>query len=70
MSQEVLIKHSSLPPRPPFLFAIVLWLLLDRLDVPGWVHGVVWTWVAILAAVFIHRMRKAVLRDVPGFGEK
>jgi len=70
MSREVFIKHSSLPPRPPFLFAIVAWLLLDRLNAPGWAHGVLWTLVAILVLVFIQRVYKGMFKDVPGFGAK
>lgn len=70
MSHEVLIKLSSLPPRPPIGFAILFWLLLDRLNAPGWVFGVLWTLVALMAIVFVRRVHKATFRDVPGFGKK
>jgi len=70
MSREVFIKYSSLPPRLPILFAAVAWLLLDRLNAPGWAHGVLWTLVAILVLVFIRRVYKGTFKDVPGFGER
>lgn len=32
----------------PTLLTAVCWLLLDRFHPPGWVVGVVWTFVALL----------------------
>jgi len=70
MSREVLIKQSSLQPRSPILAAIVYWLLLDRFNAPGWAFGAYWTLVVLLVVIFFYRLRRAELRDVPGFGEK
>jgi hypothetical protein len=70
MKKAVVIKASSLPPRAPISFAIVMWLLLDRISAPEWAYGVLWTLVVVLVAGFIHRLAKAEFKDVPGFGDK
>jgi len=70
MKKAVVIKASSLPPRPPILFATVFWLLLDRLQAPEWAFGVLWTLVGLLLAGFIFRLLNADMKDVPGFGDK
>jgi hypothetical protein len=70
MKNAVVIKPSSLPPRPPILFAAVFWLLLDRLNAPEWAFGVLWTLVGILLASFVYRLCNVDIKDVPGFGGK
>lgn len=44
------IKRNNLPPTLPLYQALLWWLLLDRLNAPGWAFGVMWTIAAILAA--------------------
>jgi hypothetical protein len=68
--KKVAIKSSSLPTRSPVLFAIVMWLLADRLGAPDWAYGVLWTVVALLAILFVYGQLNTTFRDVPGFGEK
>jgi hypothetical protein len=70
MSKYVVIKSSSLPSRLPTSFAILFWLLLDRLDAPEWAYGVMWTLVGMLVVGFIYNLNSAEFQDVPGFGEK
>lgn len=70
MKRKVVIKSSSLQTRSPVGIAIVFWLLLDRLDAPGWAFGVLWTLVAILALAWLTSFFTESVSDVPGFGEK
>ena len=58
------IKASYLPPRLPTMIAAVGWLLLDRLDAPGWAHGVLWTIVVMLVIAFIFRLCTEVSVDI------
>lgn len=45
------LSQKQLPMRSPILAGIVFGLLLDRLDSPGWVWGVVATlWLIMLIA--------------------
>lgn len=68
--KKIAIKSSSLPTRSPLMFAIVMWLLCDRLGAPDWAYGVLWTVVALRAIVFVITLFNTTFRDVPGFGEK
>lgn len=70
MKRKVVIKSSSLQTRSPVGIAIVFWLLLDRLDAPGWAFGVLWTLVTLLALAWVISFWTERLADVPGFGEK
>jgi len=70
MKRKIVIKSSSIQTRSPVGFAIVFWLLLDRLDAPGWAFGVLWTFVGLLALAYIASFWTESARDVPGFGEK
>lgn len=50
------IRLKDLPSRPPIFSTAVIWLLLDRFELPGWFHGVVWTlvaliWIAVIYAI-------------------
>lgn len=50
------IAYKNLPARPPLLLTAVTWLLLDRLDAPGWAWGIAITllvlvWVAQIAGM-------------------
>lgn len=48
MKPRRVIDASCLPLRMPLLPSIVLWLLLDRLQAPGFVWGIVGTIMALL----------------------
>ena len=70
MKHRTVIKPSSLPSQPPTFAAIVWWLLLDRLNAPGWAYGVLWTLVAIFFIAWVYRFWTDQELDVPGFGQK
>ncbi len=53
MSTYQVIAFKYLPPRLPILLGIVLWLLLDRLQPPGWVLGVAWTVYGLFFALMV-----------------
>lgn len=42
------VSRSELPTRLPVLLSLVVWLLLDRFDPEGWIHGAAWCFVAVL----------------------
>lgn len=59
MNRVRCIKQSNLPPRLPILSTAVIWLLVDRYDVPGAWRGVIWTlwaiwWALVCAAVWFY----------------
>lgn len=68
--KNVRIKGTSLAPRLPVTFAIVWWLLLDRLDAPGWAYGVLGSVVVLAFTVWVMALWRCEFRDVPGFGEQ
>lgn len=68
--RKIAIKASSLPARSPVGFAILIWLLLDRLAAPDWAYGVLWTIVALATINWVVCFCTTVEQDVPGFGEK
>lgn len=70
MKRKIVIKSSSLPMRSPIGFAILYWLLMDRLGAPGWAYGVLWTFVGLMTIVYVITFFATTYRDVPGFGEK
>jgi hypothetical protein len=70
MKRKVVVKASSLPPRSPATFGIVMWLLLDRLQAPQWAYGVLWTFVGLIYFGYIYDLWRIEQRDIPGFGEK
>jgi hypothetical protein len=46
-----MISRKNIPPMLPIGPGVVLWLLMDRLQSPGWIKGVAWTiWGLIFAA--------------------
>jgi len=47
MSNKV-IHRSQLPTRLPVTFAIAVYLLLDKLQAPGWVWGIAVTLLALV----------------------
>jgi hypothetical protein len=70
MKHVTVIKSSSLPTRSPVGFAILFWLLLDRLGAPGWAFGVLGTLVFFMTVFWIVSFWTESKQDVPGFGEK
>lgn len=69
MKREIVIKSSSIQARLPVGFAILFWLLLDRLGAPGCAFGVLWAVVALLVVMWVVSFWTESFRDVPGFGE-
>lgn len=47
------IAKKYLPMPSPLLITLVTWLLLDRIEAPGWVWGACGVMLLILAAVWI-----------------
>lgn len=62
------ISRKNLPTRLPVLFTLVVWLLLDRFDPAGWVHGAVWAVVVLLWVACIFQLAKE--REVDVFRER
>ncbi len=56
MSTYQVIAFKYLPPRLPILLGIVLWLLLDRLQPPGWVWGGAWTVYGLYVVLIVTGM--------------
>ena len=58
MSKDVLrIDYKNLPHTLPVNFTLMMWLLLDRFQAPGWVWGVVGTvvvlaWIGTIALIW------------------
>lgn len=59
------LKAKYLPPRLPVGFAILGWLLLDRLGACGWAYGVLWSVVALLVVAFFVELVKGEAVDLP-----
>lgn len=70
MTKHHVIKRTSLPAQSPVLFTAVMWLLLDRLDSPGWVWGSVGLLVVLMWIGTVMRWATDSDADVPGFGER
>lgn len=70
MKQHKVISPQCLPTRSPALFGFVLWLLLDRLQPPGWVHGVLWCMYVLVALAWLIEFFKENPARVDGFGPK
>jgi hypothetical protein len=64
------IALSSLPTRPMGIAwtTATVWLLMDRLNAPSWMHGAVWSIWALLCVAWLVDWWFQVHRDVPGFG--
>lgn len=48
MKRRKVVHYNQLPSRYPFWVSATTWLLLDRLQPPGWVWGVVLTLLALI----------------------
>ena len=49
MKNRKVVSSTNLPARLPITFSIVMWLLLDRIQAPGYVYGIVFTIIGIMA---------------------
>ena len=49
MKRRKVIARKNLPARFPLISCMTIWLFLDRFDAPGWVHGIVWTLLSVIA---------------------
>jgi hypothetical protein len=58
------IHPKNLPSKLPLLLTAVAWLMLDRLQPAGWVHGVVYTIIAILWIISIVGMVREQQLDI------
>lgn len=58
MKDKRVVPSKNLKTKSPITVGVVYWLLLDRLDAPGWVYGVVgtiavsWLFVWVLSWFF------------------
>lgn len=70
MRKKRVIKLTSMPAKSPVGLAVMYYLLLEHIQAPSWAYGVLWTCVALAAAVFIASFWTEERSDVPGFGGK
>ena len=70
MKKHKVIDRNCLPTRPPWLLGVILWLVLDRVQSPGWLTGVAWTIYAVLVIGWAMVVLKEDEVKVPGFGQK
>jgi hypothetical protein len=64
------IHRKFLPTTVPTWKTITVFLLLDRLNWPGWAQGVVWTlvaisWIAAICVMCAEREAEPMLKDMP-----
>jgi len=48
MKKRKVIKRNNLPIRPPLTITLVMYLLLEHFNAPGWAWGIVGTILGIL----------------------
>lgn len=70
MKKHYVIHRNNFPTRPPIVFGIVLWLLLDRLQAPGWLYGALFCLYGILLIASIVMIFKEDEKPLAGFGPK
>lgn len=56
MKTKKVIDYRYLPTQFPLSQTAVLWLLLDRFHVHGWLLGAIWTVAAISWAAVLYRV--------------
>lgn len=64
MSKKYFIKHSNLPPRFPLVGTVFWWMFLDYINAPGWVFGVVGTFLIIMWYIFFVEILTKQGKDV------
>ena len=60
------IKADNLPPKISILWPIVWWLVLERFDAPGWLYGVLFTFIGLIYMAETWRMVVSDAVDVVG----
>lgn len=70
MTKRTVIDTDCLPVRSPFTFTMLTYLLLDRMNVPGWALGAWGTLLGILWIGFISMKWTEKQRHLEGFGEQ
>lgn len=53
MKKRKVISSKNLPMRPPLIGTLVWWLVLDKIGAPGWVWGVLGTFIFVGWIVFV-----------------
>ncbi len=56
MKKQKVIKKSNLPSKSPLLFILILYLCLDKWNVPQWIWGIAGTFCFLLILGFIWTM--------------
>jgi hypothetical protein len=64
MSTLRYIKAVNLPPRIGLIAPAVWFLVLERFGAPGWVYGVVYTFIAVVWAAEVYRLFRGEAVDV------
>ena len=64
MKKRKVIAQKNFSMRSPLMPTVVVWLLLDRFQAPGWVWGVVGTLVAILWIAFVAQAWTNEITDI------
>lgn len=57
MKKTKVIARTNLPTRPPLLFSMVVYLMLEHFNAAGWVYGIVGTiavifWICFFVNLF------------------
>lgn len=60
------IKANNLPPQLGILRPIVWWLVLERFNAPGWLYGVLFTFIGIVYFAEVWRLFAADAVDLVG----
>jgi len=58
MKKRKVVSEKNLPTRLPVWSSLIVWLLLDRFNPPGWAWGVVGTvfvffWIVAITDIFV-----------------
>ncbi len=70
MSKRFVLPLGALPSRLPLTQTVVVGLLLDRFDVPGWAWGIYGTFFAILNIIVIAMIAEETPKPLPGYGKE
>lgn len=64
MKKQKVISRKNLPSRFPLLFFLVLYLCLDKWNVPQWVWGVAGTFSFLLIVAYIWMLFQEEQTDI------
>lgn len=62
--KKKVVAQKNIRSKSPVLLGIVLWLFLDRLGAPDYVHGIVWTVYAIVSVGILCEWHSSVPVDI------